>query len=40
MVAEKSVKVMVGARYSLRDAAEAHRFVEERKSRGKVILQP
>lgn len=40
MVAEKAVNVMVGARYPLKDAADAHRYVEERKSRGKVILEP
>lgn len=40
MVAEKAVNVLVGARYPLKDAADAHRYVEERKSRGKVILVP
>jgi NADPH2:quinone reductase len=40
LVAEGKVKVVVGARYPLRDAAEAHRFVESRASHGKVLLTP
>ena len=32
------VKVIVGARYPLRDAAEAHRYVESRASHGKTLL--
>lgn len=38
LVCEGMVKVTVGARYALRDAAEAQRFVESRKSHGKVLL--
>jgi NADPH:quinone reductase len=40
LVAQGKVKVHVGARYALRDAAEAHRFVESRASHGKVVLTP
>lgn len=38
LVCEGLVKVVVGAKYPLRDAAEAHRFVESRASHGKVLL--
>jgi NADPH2:quinone reductase len=38
LVAEGLVKVIVGARYPLRDAAEAHRHVESRASHGKTLL--
>lgn len=38
LVAEKKVNVLIGARYPLRDAAEAHRHVESRASHGKVLL--
>jgi len=38
LVAEGAVKVIVGARYPLRDAAEAHRHVESRASHGKTLL--
>jgi NADPH2:quinone reductase len=40
LVSEGKVKVVVGARYPLRDAAEAHRHVESRASTGKVVLTP
>jgi NADPH2:quinone reductase len=38
LVSEGLVKVFVGARYPLRDAAEAHRHVESRASHGKTLL--
>jgi NADPH2:quinone reductase len=38
LVSEGLVKVIVGAKYPLRDAAEAHKFVESRASHGKVLL--
>ena len=38
LIAEGAVKVIVGARYPLRDAAEAHRHVESRASHGKTLL--
>ena len=38
LVAEGKVHVVVGARFPLRDAAEAHRLVESRAGHGKVLL--
>jgi NADPH2:quinone reductase len=38
LVCEGLVKVIVGGKYPLRDAAEAHRFVESRASHAKVLL--
>jgi NADPH2:quinone reductase len=38
LVSEGLVKVIVGARYPLRDAAEAHLHVESRASHGKTLL--
>jgi NADPH2:quinone reductase len=38
LVAEGKVHVVVGARFPLRDAAEAHRLVESRTGHGKVLL--
>lgn len=38
LVATGAVRVIEGARFALRDAAEAHRHVESRASRGKVLL--
>ncbi|HYZ15171.1 MAG TPA: zinc-binding dehydrogenase [Candidatus Acidoferrum sp.] len=40
MVAAKQVNVVIGGRYRLKDAAEAHRYVESRASHGKVLLIP
>jgi NADPH2:quinone reductase len=40
LVASGKVKVLIGARYPLRDAAEAQRHVESRASTGKVLLLP
>jgi len=40
MAAEGTVKVLVGARFPLRDAAKAHDLIESRKSVGKVLLIP
>ena len=38
LVADDKVHVVVGARFPLRDAAEAHRLVESRTGHGKVLL--
>ncbi|HWT07176.1 MAG TPA: zinc-binding dehydrogenase, partial [Xanthomonadales bacterium] len=40
LVAEDKVHVVVGARFALHDAAEAHRLVESRTGHGKVLLTP
>jgi NADPH2:quinone reductase len=40
LVKNGAVKILVGARYPLRDAAEAQRHVESRESHGKVLLTP
>lgn len=40
MVSENTVKVLVGKRFALRDAADAQRYVESRTSHGKVLLTP
>lgn len=37
---EGAVRPIVGAVYPLADAAEAHRLIEERRHRGKVVLVP
>ena len=39
-VADGSLEVRVGARYALRDAADAHRALEGRATTGKVLLLP
>jgi NADPH2:quinone reductase len=40
LVASGAVSVLIGARYALRDAADAQRHVESRASHGKVLLAP
>jgi NADPH2:quinone reductase len=40
LVASGAVKVVIGARYAMRDAADAQRHVESRNSYGKVLLVP
>jgi NADPH2:quinone reductase len=39
-IADKKLKVGVSKAFPLRDAAEAHRFIESRKSFGKILLMP
>jgi NADPH:quinone reductase len=39
-VADGSLEIRIGARYSLRDAAEAHSALEGRATTGKVLLEP
>ncbi len=39
-IADGSLQVRVGARFALRDAAEAHRALEGRQTTGKVLLEP
>jgi NADPH2:quinone reductase len=39
-IAAGRLAVRIGARYPLRDAAEAHRALEGRRTTGKVLLQP
>ncbi len=39
-IADGSLQVRVGARFALRDAAEAHRALEGRLTTGKVLLEP
>jgi NADPH2:quinone reductase len=34
------LEVIVGHEFSLDEAAEAHEFIEDRKSSGKVVLKP
>ncbi|WP_435334638.1 quinone oxidoreductase family protein [Haloarchaeobius sp. TZWWS8] len=34
------LEVIVGERFALEDAADAHEFIEDRKSSGKVVLEP
>ncbi|HKB89745.1 MAG TPA: NADPH:quinone oxidoreductase family protein [Opitutaceae bacterium] len=38
MVAQGKIKVLIGARFPLKDAAKAHELVESRHSTGKVLL--
>jgi len=40
LLASGTAEVVVGHRFPLADAAEAHRFVEDRQSSGKVVLEP
>ena len=40
LVADDKVHVLIGARFALRNAAEAHRLVESREGHGKVLLTP
>jgi NADPH2:quinone reductase len=40
VVASGAVKIRIGATYPLRDAAEAHRALEGRKTTGSVVLAP
>ncbi|USZ72114.1 quinone oxidoreductase family protein [Natronosalvus halobius] len=39
-LAEGELEVIVGETFALEDAAEAHQFIEDRKSMGKVVLVP
>jgi len=39
-IAEKKLKVLVSQTFPLKEAAEAHRFIESRKSFGKILLKP
>jgi NADPH2:quinone reductase len=39
-IAEKKLKVLISKTYPLRDAADAHRYIESRKSFGKILLKP
>jgi NADPH:quinone reductase len=39
-IAEKKLKVLVSKTYPLREAADAHRYIESRKSFGKILLKP
>jgi NADPH2:quinone reductase len=39
-IADGSLEVRIGARYPLRDAAEAHRALQGRATTGKVLLEP
>jgi NADPH:quinone reductase-like Zn-dependent oxidoreductase len=40
MVADKKVKIRVSAKYPLREAAQAHRDLEGRKTTGSIVLVP
>jgi NADPH2:quinone reductase len=40
LLAGGEVRFVVGGRYSLAEAADAHRFVESRQSTGKILLVP
>jgi NADPH2:quinone reductase len=39
-IADKKLKVLVSKTFAMKDAAEAHRFIESRKSFGKILLKP
>jgi NADPH:quinone reductase len=39
-IAEKKLKVLISKTYPLRAAADAHRYIESRKSFGKILLKP
>jgi NADPH2:quinone reductase len=40
MLADGTLEVQVGTTFDLQDAAEAHEYIEDRKSSGKVVLEP
>ena len=39
-ISSGNLEIVIGARYPLEDAAEAHRALEERETTGKIILNP
>jgi NADPH2:quinone reductase len=40
LLADGTLEVQLGHTFDLANAAEAHRFIEDRKSQGKVVLVP
>jgi NADPH2:quinone reductase len=40
LIAQGKLKLLVGRKFPLAEAAEAHRFMESRKSTGKLVLNP
>ena len=40
LLGDGTLSVQVGHAFDLADAAEAHQFIEDRKSSGKVVLVP
>jgi NADPH2:quinone reductase len=40
LLGDGTLEVQVGHTFDLEDAADAHQFIEDRKSSGKVVLQP
>ena len=40
MLSDGTLEVQIGHTFDLEDAAEAHQFIEDRKSKGKVVLVP
>jgi NADPH2:quinone reductase len=39
-IADKKLKVLVSKTFPMKEAAESHRFIESRKSFGKILLKP
>ncbi len=39
-IAEKKIKILVSKTFAMKDASDAHRFIESRKSFGKILLKP
>jgi NADPH2:quinone reductase len=37
---ERKLKLVIGRSFALKDAAEAHRYMESRQSVGKLLLVP
>jgi NADPH2:quinone reductase len=40
LVANDTFRVLIDRRFALREVAAAHRYLEERKNVGKVVLRP
>jgi NADPH2:quinone reductase len=39
LLAEGKIRMMLGKQFPLSEAAEAHRYIESRKSTGKILLK-
>ena len=40
MVRENKISIKIGARYKLKDAVQAHKDLENRKTTGSILLMP
>jgi NADPH:quinone reductase len=40
LIAQGKLKLLIGRKFPLAEAAQAHRFMESRQSTGKLVLNP